>query len=459
MATTVFIPSTTAMSRRQSRRHSSGVKQQAEIASIEGLTHDGRGIAHVDGKAVFIHGALPQEKVRFTYTSRHSQYAEGQVETVLHPSSERVEPRCPHYGICGGCRLQHLASDKQIFYKQKWLLENLSRIGKITPDEVLKPLMGKPWGYRHKARLGVKYVIKKGKVLVGFRERNSSYLAELQTCDILHPRVGGALVELADLIGSLSIYNRVPQIEVAAGDTEIALSFRVLASPNENDKNLLTDFGQQHGFYIYVQPKGPQTTYLLWPTADDSLNYRLADQNLVFAFQPYHFVQINSAVNRQMVTQALTLMDPQAEERILDLFCGLGNFTLPLAQLGKEVVGIEGDSQLIQWAQRNAQSNGISNTHFHLADLTQSMENQPWLKAGYHKVLLDPPRSGALQIIPQLALLRPRRIVYISCHPATLARDAGELVHRFGYRLLKTGVIDMFPHTAHVESMALLVTD
>jgi 23S rRNA (uracil1939-C5)-methyltransferase len=442
---------------RQSRRHAVRLKRESDVAQVEALSHDGRGIAHVDGKAVFIHGALPEEEVRFNYTGWHSQYAEGQVDTVLRPSLQRVEPRCPHYGVCGGCCLQHLQSDKQISYKEKWLLDNLTRIGKVTPEEILKPLLGKPWGYRHKARLGVKYVKKKGRVLVGFRERNNSYLADLQSCDILHPRVGGALIELANLVGSLSIYERVPQIEVAAGDTEIALSFRVLTPPSEADKDLLKNFGQQHGFYMYVQTKGPQTTYLLWPTVDDSIYYRLADQDLVFAFQPYHFMQINPEINRQMVTQALALLDPQKEERILDLFCGLGNFTLPLARCGKEVVGIEGDCQLIEWAQRNAQRNAIDNVRFYAADLTQSLENQPWIKDRYHKVLLDPPRSGALEIIPQLALLRPQRILYISCHPATLARDAGELVHRFGYRLLKAGVMDMFPHTAHVESIALFV--
>jgi 23S rRNA (uracil1939-C5)-methyltransferase len=251
----------------------------------------------------------------------------------------------------------------------------------------------------------------------------------------------------------------VPQIEVAAGDTEVALSFRVLSLPSDDDKNLLKIFGQQHGFHIYVQPKGPQTTYLLWPPRESCVDYHLVDQNLVFSFQPYHFVQINPEINRQMVTQALTLIEPQADEQILDLYCGLGNFTLPLAQLAKQVVGIEGDSQLIHWAQRNAQNNGIGNVRFYTANLAQSIENEPWMNGCYHKVLLDPPRSGALEIIPQVALLRPQRIVYISCHPATLARDAGELVHRFGYRLLKAGVMDMFPHTAHVESMALLAID
>lgn len=444
---------------RQSRRHSKRLTRESDVAQVEGLSHDGRGIAHVDGKAVFIHGALPGEEVHFTYTGWHSQYAEGQVETVLHSSLERVAPRCPHYGLCGGCRLQHLQSDKQILYKEKWLLDNLNRIGKVTPEDILKPLLGKPWGYRHKARLGVKYVKKKGRVLVGFRERNNSYLADLQSCDILHPRVGGKLTELANLIGSLSIYDRVPQIEVAAGDTEVALSFRVLALPSDADQDMLKNFGQQHNFYVYVQPKGPQTTYLLWPPRESCVDYHLRDQNLVFSFQPYHFVQINPEINRHMVTQALTLLDPQPEERILDLFCGLGNFTLPLAQLAKEVVGIEGDSQLIEWAQCNAQNNSIGNVGFYVANLAQSIENEPWMNGHYHKVLLDPPRSGALEIIPQIALLRPQRIVYISCHPATLARDAGELVHRFGYHLIKAGVMDMFPHTAHVESMALFAID
>ena len=421
--------------------------------TIDGLAHDGRGVAHSEGKAVFIHGALPGEQVRFHYTVVHSQFDEGACDEVLSPSPDRVEPRCTHFGICGGCALQHLDPARQISYKQDWLLDNLRRIGKVKPAEILPPLLGSHWRYRYKARLGVKHVIKKGRVLVGFRERESAFLADLQHCDILHPEVGGRLSELSDLIGGLSIYNRLPQIEVAAGDDAVALSFRVLDPPTPQDQAALIDFGQAHSIQIYLQPKGPQTTYALWPEQAE-LNYHLPEFDLDIAFLPYHFTQVNPELNRRMVSQALALLDVQAHERVLDLFCGLGNFTLPLARRGFEVVGVEGEPSLVDWAGRNAERNGITNARFITADLARETEQPSW--AGkYDKVLLDPPRSGALAILPQLAACRPSRVVYVSCHPASLARDAGELVHTYGFRLSKAGVMDMFPHTAHVESIAV----
>ena len=426
-------------------------------AYIDTLANDGRGVAHLEGKAVFIHGALPGETVSFRYTARHKTFDEGQVEVVTTPSPDRIEPRCPHFGLCGGCRLQHVNAQQQIIVKQEWLLDNLTRIGKINPEQLLEPLTGPHWGYRHKARLGVKYVSQKNKVLVGFRERNSSYIADLQSCAVLHQRVGSLLAELGQLIQKLSLYQQLPQIEVAAGDQIVALNFRVLSPPNEADKALLTAFGKTHGLHIYLQPKGPESVYQLWPTAETALSYRLPAYQLELMFAPFHFTQVNPFINQQMVNLALRLLDLQKSERVLDLFCGIGNFTLALARHALEVVGIEGDASAMAWAQHNAQYNAITNVRFITADLGREVSVAPWPREHYAKILLDPPRSGALAIIPQIAKLEAHRIVYVSCHPATLARDAGELVHRFGYRLASVGVMDMFPHTAHAEAIALFV--
>ncbi len=418
------------------------------------LAHDGRGMARLDGKAIFIAGALPEEQVRCRISARHSSYDEARLEAVEIPSPERVQPRCAHFAVCGGCSLQHLAAEQQIAHKQRWLLDNLNRIGKVQPRQVLEPLRGPLWGYRHKARLGVKYVAKKNKVLVGFRERNGSYLAELQRCEVLHPRIGTLLEALGELVGGLSIRDRVPQIEVAVGDHAAALNLRVLAPPDAADNNALCAFGQRHDLIIYLQPQGPASTTLLWPQ-QAALSYRLPAFGLELEFMPYHFIQINAAVNRLLVERAVDLLEVQASDRVLDLFCGLGNFTLAFARRAHAAVGVEGDAELVTWAGRNAVRNGIATAHFYGADLAQALGEPAWLQGPYDKLLLDPPRSGALALLPRLAALQVQRLVYISCHPATLARDAGELVHHYGYRLSSAGVIDMFPHTSHVESIAL----
>ncbi len=424
-------------------------------ARIDDLANDGRGLARLEGKAVFIHGGLPGEQVTFRYTARHSKYDEGRVESITEPSPQRVEPHCAHFDLCGGCALQHLEPNAQVAFKERQLLDNLARIGKVDPATVLPPLTGPHWGYRRKARLAVKDVPKKGRVLVGFRERGTPYVADLRRCEVLHPRVGGLLDALSALIGGLSLHARLPQIEVAVGDEAVALNFRVLDPPSAADRALLQDFGQRHDIQVYLQSKGPETTTLLWPEQGE-LNYRLPEFDLDLAFQPYHFTQVNTHINRPMVDRAVNLLAPQSHERVLDLFCGLGNFTLALARRAGEVVGVEGDASLVAWAGRNAERNGIGNAHFHAADLSAELGGQPWMEGPYHKALLDPPRSGALEMMPHLAGLGVGRIVYVSCHPATLARDVGELVNRHGYRLLAAGVMDMFPHTAHVESIALL---
>jgi 23S rRNA (uracil1939-C5)-methyltransferase len=421
---------------------------------VSALAHDGRGIAHIDAKTTFIHGALPDETVEFKYTGMRSQYDEGEVERIVAASDDRAEPRCRHFGVCGGCALQHLEPEKQIFYKQEWLLENLHRIGGVTPQQVLEPLTGPYWGYRYKARLGVKFVRKKERVLVGFRERAAPFVADLERCEVLQPKVGEMLAALARLIESLTIYNRLPQIEVAVSDTQTALSFRVLDPPDEQDKNKLIEFAQAHDIQLYLQPKGPATTYALWPQ-DAVLHYLLAEFELQLKFLPYHFTQVNPAINRQMITRAISLLDLQKNDRVLDLFCGLGNFTLPVARRAACVTGIEGDQSLVEWARNNAIHNAIGNAEFYACDLTGDVSKESWMQQSYDKVLLDPPRSGALDMMAPLAKLGARRIVYVSCHPATLARDAAELVNRYGYRLVSAGVMDMFPHTAHVESIAL----
>lgn len=441
------------MTRRRQRR--ARLPLESFSATTTELAHDGRGIAHIEGKATFIHGALPGESVEFRYTGRRSQYDEGVVDRVLQPAPERVTPRCAHFDLCGGCSLQHLAAERQIEYKQQWLLSNLARIGRLEPEQVLAPLTGPFWGYRHKARLGVKYVTAKQRVLVGFRERNKPFVADLRRCEVLHPRVGTLLEELAALIGELSIYNQLPQVEVAVGDDHVALCLRILSPLSANDRALLSAFAQHHTVQIWLQPKGPDTVQPLWPE-EAQLSYRLADEDLRLTFLPQQFVQINAALNPLMIRQALDLLDLSSQDRVLDLFCGLGNFSLPLARRARQVVGIEGSADLVAQAQRNAEDNAIHNVEFHAVDLTTDWSQQPWYAPVYNKVLLDPPRSGAAEAMPLIAALQPQRIVYVSCHPATLARDVGILVHEQGYRLRSVGVMDMFPHTAHVESIALL---
>ncbi len=426
------------------------------VIHIEDLTHEGHGVGRREGKAVFVDGALPGEEVRCAYTARRGRHDEARTLEVLTPAPERVEPRCAHFGVCGGCALQHLDPTAQLARKQRWLLDSLTHIGKVQPERVLEPLTGPIWGYRRRARLGVKYVTKKGRVLVGFRERRGPYLADLRRCEILDERVGSLLEELARLIETLSIRDRLPQIEVAGGDAVMSLNLRVLAPPSAADLAQLRSFGERHGLVLYLQPGGVDSVQPLEISPEPPvLSYRLAD-GLELGFQPQHFIQINAALNRALVERTCELLELGPEDRVLDLFCGLGNFTLALARRAREIVGVEGDAGLVEWARRNAARNGIANAAFYAADLAGDLAGQPWIQGGYDRILLDPPRSGALELMPWLATVGARRIIYVSCHPATLARDLGELVHRFGYQLLGAGVLDMFPHTVHVESVAVL---
>jgi 23S rRNA (uracil1939-C5)-methyltransferase len=440
------------MSKRPNRKP---LPQTPVETAIESFAHDGRGVAHVGGKAVFIDGALPGERVTFRYTRIRRDFAEGRVEQVLHASPERVAPRCAHFGVCGGCSLQHLAEASQIGEKQRLLMEQFRRLGKVEPEELYPPLTGPLWGYRHKTRLGVKWVPAKDRVLVGFREKSSAFIADMPGCPVLHPKIGERLDDLAGMIATLSVRDRIPQIEAAVGEDRGALVFRVMSPPSTHDVSSLKRFGERHGFDIHLQPGGPDSIHPLHPENPPLLSYHLAGAGISFRFKPTDFTQVNLAINRAMVDRVLTVLDPQPEDRVLDLYCGIGNFTLPLARRAARVVGVEGSASAVERARANAIENGLDNVEFHVADLTQSQEHVPWAMSAYDKVLLDPSRAGALEILAHAPRWRTARIVYVSCNPSTLARDAGVLVHQHGYRLVRAGVMDMFPHTAHVESIAL----
>jgi len=423
--------------------------------TVESLSPEGRGVAHVDGKTTFIDGALPGETVRARYLKRRKRHDEAEIVGVLNASSERVQPKCPHFGVCGGCRLQHLDAGAQIAHKQSALMEQLKHIGQVEPAAERMPMTAPVWGYRHKARLGVKYVDKKEKVLVGFRERSSPFVADLQRCEVLHPSVGELLEPLAELIAGLTVYRQVPQIEVAIGDDMVALVLRHLVPMTAGDHELLQQFERTHEVRFFLQPGGTDTIRPLNTTTSPLLTYGLPKHDLTFEFAPTDFTQINPAINRNMVDAVINWLQPQAEDRVLDLFCGLGNFSLPLARQAGRVTGVEGDAALVERAGANAARNGIDNAEFFAADLAASDLDAAFMYRRYDKVLLDPPRSGAAEIIRQFNWNGVERVAYVSCNPATLARDAGELVHTHGFQLVTAGVLDMFPHTAHVESLAL----
>lgn len=435
------------------RRRKRLPKDLVEV-TIESLSHDGRGVTHIDGKAVFIDGALPQERVKFQYSSQRRKHDEGFTVEVLEASADRVEPKCKHFGVCGGCSLQHLSAEAQIAYKQTAMLDNLKHIGKVEPLEVLDPITSEPWGYRRKARLGAKFVFKKGKALVGFREKRNSFLADIQSCEVLHSSVGQRLEAMQELIVSMDAKESIPQIEVAVGDNTISLIFRHLVDLTEADQEKLISFAKSFDFQVYLQSGGPDTVKLLYPEQAE-LYYEHPSFDTRVDFTPQDFIQVNTDINRQMVTRAVQLLELSSEDEVLDLFCGLGNFTLPIAKTARKVVGVEGDIKMVQRAKKIARANGVENTEYHFCNLMGELQNEKWLKTTYDKILIDPPRLGAKEVIEQFAKLKAKRIVYVSCHPATLARDAGELVNTHGYKLLSVGVMDMFPHTAHVESIAV----
>ncbi|HEU0196343.1 MAG TPA: 23S rRNA (uracil(1939)-C(5))-methyltransferase RlmD [Nevskiaceae bacterium] len=437
------------MSRRTRRRP---VPQGEFSAEVVDLAADGRGVARVDGKVIFLTGALPGERVRFRLTRTHHDTDEGLTTAVELASPQRVVPRCAHFEVCGGCALQHLAPEAQIAFKQKQLLDVLARVGQVVPEQVAEPVTGPAWAYRRRARLGVRWVYKKDRVLVGFRERTTPKIAVLSRCEILDARVGTQLEPLAEMIGRLSIRDKIPQIEVATSAQVVALVLRVMVPPSEGDRVILQDFAVRHGDCFYLQSGGANTVRPLSGTAP-SLDYSPDGSALSLAFQPLDFVQINGVVSQKMVRQALAWLALQPGERVLELFSGLGNFSLPLAAAGAEVTAVEGEAALVQRARDNAARNGLS-LRCVQADLFQPDAHEPWLAGPWDAALLDPPRAGAREILPLVAAVAPPRIVYVSCHPGTLARDAALLADH-GYRLARAGVLDMFPHTAHVESMAL----
>ncbi len=448
------------MARRRSRKQR--LPQEPVEAQIESLSHEGRGVAHIDGKAVFISGALPGEKVTFIYTLQSRKHDEGKIEQVLEASPDRVEPKCPHYEICGGCSLQHLSSDAQINYKQTSMLDSLKHLGKVEPEEVFDAITGDQWGYRRKARLGVKYVHKKDRVLVGFRERHGGFLAVMDSCEVLHQSVGKKLELFQSLIYDMESRDSTPQIEVAVGDNGVALIVRHLKPLSDKDQSMWLEFAKTHDYQLYLQPKGPTTVHCIWPVPEEAPPTPLFYEHTAFDtkvhFGPQDFFQVNNSINLQMVPRAVELLKLTGSERVLDLFCGLGNFTLPIARSAEHVTGVEGDNVMVARARKTALANGIENTDYFACNLMATeleLKTEPWLKQKYDCILLDPPRSGAKEIIEHFGKLGAKRIVYVSCHPATLARDAGELVHTHGYKLLGAGVMDMFPQTAHVESIAV----
>lgn len=427
---------------------------------ILNLTHDGRGVGRrpegqaSPGKTVFVSGALPGEIVMAQQTGRQRSFDEAKTVQVLQPASDRVAPRCPHFGTCGGCALQHMDEAQQIHAKQRVLLENLERIGHVTPETVLAALTDAAWGYRRKGRFSVRRVEKKDKTLVGFREQDPRFVADLSECHTVIPQIGARIPALSALIDGMDARSEIPQIEFIAGDDTVVLVFRHLAPLSDRDSETLVAFAKQHDFAIFLQPGGIDSVHALWPE-HPALAFRLPQWDVELQFRPLDFIQVNAGLNQKMIASALTLLDGKPDERVLDLFCGLGNFTLPLARSVREVMGVEGDAGLVKRAQANALHNGIDNAHFHAADLAQDLRGQTWMREGFDRVLLDPPRSGADVVLKQLPLKGLKRIVYVSCHPASLARDAGYLVNERGWKLRAAGVMDMFPHTAHVESIAM----
>lgn len=441
---------------------------QQDIIEIKSLDMDGRGVGHLEnedgtqGKVIFVEGALPGERVSFQSFRRKPKW-EAATMTALHRESAlRVKPKCQYFGTCGGCAMQHLEPSAQVAMKQRVLEDNLWHLAKVRAETMMRPIFGPTWGYRYRARLSVRNVRKKGGVLVGFHERKSSYVADMETCEILPPHVSAMLVPLRRLVESLTIFEQMPQIELAVGEGVTALVLRIMAPLTDEDKDKLRAFADIHRIQWWLQPKGPDTVYPFYP-ADVELAYMLPEFGVRMPFKPTDFTQVNHHINRVLVAKALRLLDVQTDERVADLFCGLGNFTLPLATQAREVVGIEGSTTLNARALENARINGLAEkTTFYCRNLFEASTEDFVALGKFDRMLIDPPREGAIAVCQAIvglgeahADMKPKRIVYVSCNPATLARDAGLLVHQGGYALKQAGVVNMFPHTAHVESIAV----
>lgn len=478
------------MARRSRNRNQVPVIPEIKHASIESLDQEGRGVTHLDGKTIFIDGALPNEKVTFQSHRIKPSYEVANVVEVLKQSNQRVTPKCKHFGLCGGCKLQHLDFSAQVAAKQRLLENDLWHIGKVKPDNMLPPIYGPIWGYRHKARLSVKYVDKKQRVLVGFNEKATRYVADMNSCEVLVPEVSALIEPLQGMIVQLSIRDKLPQIELAVGEAHlnqkhearsnkeseadpnkrpeaiegklvIVLIFRIMAELTIDDEALLKTFADEHAVQVWTQTKGPDTIKPFYPLGSlvkalPELKYSLPEFDLTYPFKPNEFTQVNPQINQVMIRRAMQLLSPQANEKIADFFCGIGNFTLPIARSGAQVLGLEGLANLVDRANESATLNNISNTQFGVADLFKMTPESLTNLGRFDKWLVDPPRDGAFELIKSLDDSNsPQRIVYVSCNPATLARDAGVLVHEKGYILKAAGVINMFPHTSHVESIAL----
>jgi 23S rRNA (uracil1939-C5)-methyltransferase len=427
------------------------------IATIESLDNEGRGIAHVDGKVIFIEGALPGERAEFSSYRRKPSYEQATASRIISASSQRVTPGCPHFGVCGGCSLQHLNVAAQTAVKQRVLEDALWHIARLKPEQIYSPIAGNSWGYRQRARFSARWVSKKGGALIGFREKRSSYVVVMDSCAVLPPAVSGLIPELKQLMAAMSAPDHLPQIEVAIGDTQIVLLLRHLSPLSAGDEDHLRRFADAHGIVWYLQAKGPETVKLFYPGNAPLLTYTLPDYGLELRFWPTEFTQVNCGVNRMLVRRAMALLAPQKGERIIDMFCGLGNFTLPIARSGATVLGIEGSQALVQRAEENAALNGLSaQCAFAVTNLFEATAENFSALGHVDKLLIDPPREGAVALVNALpAEGGPHRIVYVSCSPATLARDAAILVQEKGYALRGAGIASMFPHTSHVESIAL----
>ena len=449
--------------RRRRRRSLPAEPVQLEI---ENLSHEGRGVSHIDGKVAFVDGALPGEVVQAQYVRRRRQLDELKVLSVEESSPDRVEPGCDFAQQCGGCSLRHFRPDQQLAFKEGVLLEHLQHSAglKVEDFELLPRVTGETAHYRRKARLAVRVVAKKGGALVGFREKYSTFITDMDNCQVLVKEVAELLPALRELISGLDSATHIPQIEVAVGEqnasgpasNQVALVFRHLQPLTEADRETLTAFSRHHVLELYLQPGGPGSVHKVFPVGAERLQYYLPQFNLQMQFHPQDFTQVNATINRQIVARTVDLLALDSTDHVLDLFCGLGNFTLPIALSCEAILGVEGSEEMVQRAADNARLNGIANAEFVCADLTNPEQLDRWSRKQVNKIILDPPRSGALEILPRIAACNASIIVYVSCNPATLARDTGELIKR-GYRLKSAGVMDMFPHTAHVESMAVFV--
>ncbi len=425
------------------------------IAQIESMDGRAQGVAHVEGKTLFVEGALPGETVEYQIVKKKSAYTVAKMLRVLKESPARVLPQCPHFDLCGGCAMQHVELSTQVAIQSRALEDALKHIGKVKPEVVFPPIYGIPWHYRHKARFSVRFIAKKNAVLVGFHEKKSSFIADMKTCRIVPPKIADLILPLRELVRALTVFDQLPQIEMAVGEDCTVLVLRILSGLTLQDKDLIQNFADMHKVVFYLQEKGPDSAFLFYPLNAPALFYSLKEFQIQMPFLPTDFTQVNHQINPILVRRAMALLNPQKEDCVADFFCGLGNFTLPIAQSGARVLGLEGKDSLIQRAQENAQKNGLKNASFQTQNLFEESFFQSFDFSRFNKILIDPPREGAVALVKNLPELSPQKILYVSCNPATLARDATVLVHCKNYALKGAGVINMFPHTAHVESIAV----